>query len=119
MRKDQVQEARRTEESSSMCKAQNCKTTQYIWKMKPVCWHLGAYMQSGKEYGWREAWLEFGLFRTISEFGLSFESKRELSVSNGMINFAFHKIHDESNVVKKLERRWAWCGEGERQEHLK
>lgn len=61
----------------------------------------------------------FGLFQTISEFGLSFESKRELSVSNGMINFAFHKIHDESNVVKKLERRWAGCGEGERQEHLK
>lgn len=36
-----------------------------------------------------------------------------------MINFAFHKIRDESNVEKKLERSWAGGGEGERQENLK
>lgn len=38
--------------------------------------------------------------------GLSFESKRELSIRNDMLSFAFHKIHGESNVEKKLERSW-------------
>lgn len=36
MRKSEVQEAWRTEESSSMHHAQKCKTTRYIWKMKTI-----------------------------------------------------------------------------------
>lgn len=36
MRTTQVQEAWKTEESSSTCQAQKCKTTHYTWKMKSL-----------------------------------------------------------------------------------
>lgn len=49
-------------------------------------------------------------FAILQSLGFLLKVKRELSIRNDLISFAFHSIHDESNVEKKLERSWAGDG---------